>query len=423
MLGSSEAHYTASKLYPALLAGRPILAIHHAESSVVEILRRAAPPPMARLITYTDAERRGVPRRHHLRRAVRADRPSGPRSGWIGEPQPEARRADTEVPASARATDTLRGVLRRRPGRNAGGDPGARARAHVAVRDGRSMIASHRPIRLTVVLTHPVQYYAPWFRHIAARCPEAGSDGPVRDRAHCRPARRGVRRVVSVGHAARRGLPMPHPARRAAGSERSQRTVLGPRRPRDRGGPRGEPSRRGPDPRVALRHAACGRSGRAAAPAFPPCTGAIRIWATGPTGWRGAVWGVRTRRLVHLFDGHLSVGTRAREYLTHFGVDPRRVFDAPHAVDNELFARTSSPHRVTGRADGGAGLLGARSPGLRRPLRRQARAEEAAAGPDPGDGPPRVARERARRGDGRADDGLPSWRRIAWGSALRGPAS
>jgi hypothetical protein len=57
MLGSSEAHYTASKLYPALLAGRPILAIHHGESSVVEILRRAASPPMARLVTYTDTER------------------------------------------------------------------------------------------------------------------------------------------------------------------------------------------------------------------------------------------------------------------------------------------------------------------------------------------------------------------------------
>jgi len=37
-----------------------------------------------------------------------------------------------------------------------------------------------------------------------------------------------------------------------------------------------------------------------------------------PTGWRGAVWGARTRRLVHLFDGHLSVGTRAREYLTGY---------------------------------------------------------------------------------------------------------
>jgi hypothetical protein len=29
-----------------------------------------------------------------------------------------------------------------------------------------------RPIRLTVVMTHPVQYYGPWFRHIAAHCTE-----------------------------------------------------------------------------------------------------------------------------------------------------------------------------------------------------------------------------------------------------------
>src|SRR5438046_5144083 len=28
------------------------------------------------------------------------------------------------------------------------------------------------PIRLTCVLTHPVQYYAPWFRWIHANCPE-----------------------------------------------------------------------------------------------------------------------------------------------------------------------------------------------------------------------------------------------------------
>ena len=28
------------------------------------------------------------------------------------------------------------------------------------------------PVRLTIVQTHPVQYSAPWFRHIAANCPE-----------------------------------------------------------------------------------------------------------------------------------------------------------------------------------------------------------------------------------------------------------
>jgi len=57
LMGSSERHYTASKLYPALLARRPILAAYHEESSVVSILRRAARPPWARLITYDDRRR------------------------------------------------------------------------------------------------------------------------------------------------------------------------------------------------------------------------------------------------------------------------------------------------------------------------------------------------------------------------------
>jgi hypothetical protein len=56
LLGSRERHYTASKLYPALLAARPMLAIFHEASSVVEILRRAAPPPAARIVTYGDGD-------------------------------------------------------------------------------------------------------------------------------------------------------------------------------------------------------------------------------------------------------------------------------------------------------------------------------------------------------------------------------
>jgi hypothetical protein len=57
MMGSTERHYTASKLYPALLARRPILAVYHEASSVVDILRRAACAPSARLITYGDRDR------------------------------------------------------------------------------------------------------------------------------------------------------------------------------------------------------------------------------------------------------------------------------------------------------------------------------------------------------------------------------
>jgi glycosyltransferase involved in cell wall biosynthesis len=41
LIGSDEPHYTASKIYPALLSGRPILAIYHQASSAYEILQRS----------------------------------------------------------------------------------------------------------------------------------------------------------------------------------------------------------------------------------------------------------------------------------------------------------------------------------------------------------------------------------------------
>jgi len=56
LLGSSERHYTASKVYPALLAKRPILALFHQASSVVPLLRDAAEPPSVRVLTYADGE-------------------------------------------------------------------------------------------------------------------------------------------------------------------------------------------------------------------------------------------------------------------------------------------------------------------------------------------------------------------------------
>jgi hypothetical protein len=55
LLGSSEPHYTASKLYPALLAKRPLLALFHEASSVVSILRSIGDEPTVRVVTYGDA--------------------------------------------------------------------------------------------------------------------------------------------------------------------------------------------------------------------------------------------------------------------------------------------------------------------------------------------------------------------------------
>jgi glycosyltransferase involved in cell wall biosynthesis len=59
LMGSSEPHYTASKLYPALLAGRPLLAVYHEASGVVEVLRGVPPSPRIRLVTYSEAKPAG----------------------------------------------------------------------------------------------------------------------------------------------------------------------------------------------------------------------------------------------------------------------------------------------------------------------------------------------------------------------------
>ncbi len=54
LLGSRERHYTPSKVFPALLAERPVLALMHDASTATELLRRAGVAPTVRLVTYDD---------------------------------------------------------------------------------------------------------------------------------------------------------------------------------------------------------------------------------------------------------------------------------------------------------------------------------------------------------------------------------
>jgi hypothetical protein len=53
-LGSSERHYTASKIFPNILARRPMLAIYHEASTVCDIVRTAR---AGELVTYSDESR------------------------------------------------------------------------------------------------------------------------------------------------------------------------------------------------------------------------------------------------------------------------------------------------------------------------------------------------------------------------------
>jgi glycosyltransferase involved in cell wall biosynthesis len=54
LMGSREPHYTPSKVFPAMLSGRPLLALYHAQSTASDLLRRFGGPPAVRLVTYDD---------------------------------------------------------------------------------------------------------------------------------------------------------------------------------------------------------------------------------------------------------------------------------------------------------------------------------------------------------------------------------
>src|SRR5262249_35880805 len=54
LMGSRERHYTPSKVYPAMLSGRPMLAVYHEASTATALLRRFGGPPAVRLVAYGD---------------------------------------------------------------------------------------------------------------------------------------------------------------------------------------------------------------------------------------------------------------------------------------------------------------------------------------------------------------------------------
>ena len=67
--------------------------------------------------------------------------------------------------------------------------------------------------------------------------------------------------------------------------------------------------------------------------------------STPRAGWRRAMKYPLHRCFVPRFDGYLTVGTRAKTYLTHYGASPEKCFDAPHAVDNDRFRASAAALR------------------------------------------------------------------------------
>jgi glycosyltransferase involved in cell wall biosynthesis len=200
------------------------------------------------------------------------------------------------------------------------------------------------PIRLTAVLTHPVQYAAPWFRHIAAHCPEIALtvlyatqptpeqqgvgfgtafawDAPLTEGYACRVIRQ-VRAGESVHSGRFWGLNVPEMTRAILESRPDVALI---------------PGWHSATLLRAIRE--CRRAG------IPVLYRGDSHLGAAPAGWRRLIWAPRTWALLRLFDGYLCVGQRARAYLEHFGVPGSRIWPVPHCVDNRFFARAAHPYQ------------------------------------------------------------------------------
>jgi len=207
------------------------------------------------------------------------------------------------------------------------------------------------PIRVTAVLTHPVQYYAPWFRWIHANCPdldlhvlyaasptprqqgtgfdrEFAWDVPLTDGYECTVVR-AVRPADRFDSEHFWGLNVPEIADAIAGRRPDVVVVFG------------------------WYSVTLVRAIRAARRLKIPVLyyGDTNLLSA-PSGWRRALWVAKTRRLLSSFSGYLSVGTRSAAFLRFFSVPDARIFATPHAVDNDRFSEAASLRAcATRRAD------------------------------------------------------------------------
>jgi glycosyltransferase involved in cell wall biosynthesis len=194
-------------------------------------------------------------------------------------------------------------------------------------------------------MTHPVQYYAPWFRHIAQHCPEI--DLTVLYASQPTPEQQGV----GFGQAFSWDVPL---------TEGYRCQVVRSARPEDNvhsgsfwglDVPQIGTALLATNPDVVmiagwysvtlLRALRVCRRER-----IPVLYRGDSNLNNAPAGWRRPLWALKTRLLLRQFSAHLSVGQRARTYLRHFGVNADRIFASPHCVDNAFFASAASRFQV-----------------------------------------------------------------------------
>ena len=139
VVGSDDPAYTASKIYPYILARKPLVAVVHERSTIVDVLRETGAGEAVTFSSAATAEQKAdaACRLCSSLAEMLASLPGAPGTDW--------RRFERY---------TAREMTRRQCelfDSGAGPPPG-----------GRGMTA-----RLAIVTSHPIQYQAPWFRALA----------------------------------------------------------------------------------------------------------------------------------------------------------------------------------------------------------------------------------------------------------------
>lgn len=199
-------------------------------------------------------------------------------------------------------------------------------------------------MRLTVVLTHPVQYFSPWFRYITGER-SAEIDLTVLYAAVPTEEQQGIgfgtafswdtavtdgyrfavcREPAGMDFSSDRffGVDVPDIGERIAAT--APEAVIVP----------------GWHSRVQVRAlTACRTLG---VPVFYRGDSTL---ASGPRRLVRPLWALKTRTMLRRFDRYLSVGTAATEYLRSFRIPDGAIYLSPHCVDNAWFGGEADRHR------------------------------------------------------------------------------
>jgi glycosyltransferase involved in cell wall biosynthesis len=192
-------------------------------------------------------------------------------------------------------------------------------------------------MRIGLATTHPIQYQAPWFRALAARpelevevgfawIPDAAAQGDGFGVAFDwdLPLREGYRSVELERVGSRPslsrfgGLRLRDPAAWLAGRFDALLVT-------------------GWNARALLQVALAARRNRLPVVARGDSRGGLR---------RPLVVRLAHRALLRLYAAFLVVGRRNRDFYRGYGISPARLFDAPHFVDNDRFARARAETRA-----------------------------------------------------------------------------